>query len=76
MQRQAITDSLTLSLNDHVNFDQTMLINSGSIIVSLAKMTGASVSTRLNETGIRFPSIFHPNVSVLLRVSWMDDQRD
>lgn len=71
---EAITGSLTSILNDHINFDQTISIDSGSIFVSLAKMTGASVSARLNETGIRFPSILHPNVSLLLRVSLIDEQ--
>lgn len=65
-----IISSITSVLNVHLNLNQTILINTTSIYFSLEKLEKASLSDRLNSSGIYFPLNIHEiNETILVRVS-------
>jgi hypothetical protein len=67
---------ITNALNVHLNIEQSLIINTSSVIISLEKITIETLSNKSiqlnNNALIRFPSginlNFSQNSSVLLRV--------
>jgi hypothetical protein len=62
---------ITSAFDIHLNINQTVIINSSAVLFSLTKLIAASVPNHLNNSAIRFPSIFSGESVVLVRVSWI-----
>lgn len=69
--------SLTTALDVHLNLNQTIEIQSGSVYFSVEKLSKTSLSSRLNFSAIDFPfTLDDINNTILIRVSLMMINKD